>query len=116
MSKDSVPTTGASGAPEQAIPERRYRKPPVVEALCEIHFAESTWDETVPGAFYERVKKDFPGKRQQEIREAQITLGPAEATAGMRRLPPRMQFVSDERHRMIQIAKDLLVVNQSAFD
>jgi len=46
---------------------RKYRKPPVVEALCEIYFAGSNWDETVPGRFYDRVKDNFPVKRQREI-------------------------------------------------
>lgn len=97
---------------ERPISERRYRKPPVIEALCEIYFAGSAWDETIPGAFYERVKNDFPQKQQRTIQEAQITLGPGQALAGVRQLPPWMQFVSDEKHRMIQIAQDLLVVNQ----
>lgn len=104
---DPIPKLG-----EHMVPERRYAKRPVIEALCEIYFAESAWDDTVPGAFYERVKNEFPQKRQREIQEAEITLGPIEAKAGIRRLPPWMQFVSDEKHRMIQIAKDLLVVNQ----
>jgi uncharacterized protein (TIGR04255 family) len=94
------------------IPERRYRKPPVIEALCEIYFAASSWDDTIPGAFYERVKADFPQKRQRTIQEAQITVGLQQAAAAVRQLPPWMQFVSDEKHRMIQLAQDLLVVNQ----
>jgi uncharacterized protein (TIGR04255 family) len=102
------------GGPDRVIPERRYRKPPVIEALCEIYFAGSSWDDTVPGAFYERTKSDFPQKRQRTIQEAQITLGPEQAAAGVRQLPPWMQFVSDEKHRMIQVARDLLVVNQLA--
>ncbi len=102
------------GQSDRVIPERRYLKPPVIEALCEIYFAGSSWDDTVPGAFYERVKCDFPQKRQRTIQEAQITLGPEQAAAGVRQLPPWMQFVSDEKHRMIQLAQDLLVVSQLA--
>ncbi len=94
------------------IPERRYRKPPVIEALCEIYFAGSSWDDTVPGAFYERVKSDYPQKLQRTIQEAQITFGMEQAAAGVRQLPPWMQFVSDEKRRMVQVARDLLVVNQ----
>ncbi|RMH08651.1 MAG: hypothetical protein D6704_02715 [Nitrospirae bacterium] len=41
-------------------------------------------------------------------------MGPEQAIAGVRQLPPWMQFVSDEKHRMIQIARDLLVVNKLA--
>lgn len=112
MSDEAQHKTPPAGASEGMIPKRRYRKPPVIEALCEIYFADSAWDETVPGAFYERVKGDFPQKRQREIQQAEIALSPSEAKAGVRRLPPWMQFVSDEKHRMIQIAQDLLVVNQ----
>ncbi len=50
--------------------ERSYREPPVVEALCEIYFADSTWDDTVPGTFYEEIKDEFPVKRRREAREA----------------------------------------------
>ncbi len=96
----------------RVVPERRYRKPPVIEALCEIYFAGSSWDETVPGLFYERIKGEYPKKQQRTIQEAQITMGPEQAVAGVRQLPPWMQFVSDEKHRMIQITRDLLVVNQ----
>ncbi|MEK7703192.1 MAG: TIGR04255 family protein [Nitrospirota bacterium] len=96
------------------VPERRYHKSPVIEALCEICFVDSEWDDTVPGAFYERIKKEFPRKQQRMIQEAQITLGQGQAAAGVRQLPPWMQFVSDDKHRMIQIARDLIVVNQQA--
>ncbi|MCS6804917.1 MAG: TIGR04255 family protein [Blastocatellia bacterium] len=105
--------TKTNGDPGR-VPERRYRKPPVIEALCEIYFAGSNWDETIPGAFYERVKSDFPQKRQRTIQEAQITLGLEHATAGVRQLPPWMQFLSNQKHRMIQLARDLLVLNQLA--
>lgn len=94
------------------MPERKYKKPPVIEALCEIYFADSTWDDTIPGLFYEQVKVDFPIKRQRKIQQAEFALGPDEAKAGLRQLPPWMQFVSDEKHRMLQIAQNLLVVNQ----
>jgi uncharacterized protein (TIGR04255 family) len=112
MSDELQCKTPPTDKPEGVIPERRYRKPPVVEALCEIYLADSAWDETVPGAFYEQVKDEFPQKRQREIQRAEISLGASEATAGVRRMPPWMQFVSEAKHRMIQIAKDLLVVNQ----
>ncbi|MBI1865251.1 MAG: TIGR04255 family protein [Nitrospirae bacterium] len=92
---------------------RRYRKPPVVEALCEIYFTGSAWDDTVPGRFYDCVQEDFPDRRQQEIREAHVTLfAGGETAAGVRRLPPRMQFFSKKGDRLVQIGRDLLVINQ----
>lgn len=112
MSTESTPGSSPFGHPHREIPERSYRNPPVVEALCEIYFAESSWDDTVPGAFYERVKSDFPVKRRREIQEAQITMGPDTASAGVQRLPPWMQFLTEEGNLMIQVAENLVVVNQ----
>ncbi len=94
------------------VHERKYRKPPVVEALCEVYFANSKWDDTIPGAFYEQVKAEFPDKKQRQIQEAQIALGRGAASAGVQTLPPWMQFVTEEGDRMIQISENLLVVNQ----
>jgi uncharacterized protein (TIGR04255 family) len=114
MSIEPGKPSSAAGGSDRVIPGRRYRKPPVIEALCEIYFAGSSWDDTVPGAFYERVRNDFPQKRQRTIQEAQITLGPEQAAASVRHLPPWMQFVSEGKGRIIQLAQDLLVVNQLA--
>ncbi|HEX9751805.1 MAG TPA: TIGR04255 family protein [candidate division Zixibacteria bacterium] len=92
---------------------RKYRNPPVVEALCELFFEGSNWDEAVPGQFYERVKKRFPEKAQREAQQAHVAMSSTgEATAGVRRLPPRLQFLTPDRNRMIQLEQDLLVVNQ----
>lgn len=98
--------------PPRVIPERSYRRPPVVEALCEVYFDDSTWDDTIPGAFYERVKAEFPTRRQREIQEAQIAFGRDTASAGVQRLPPWMQFLTEKGDLMIQVAENLLVVNQ----
>jgi uncharacterized protein (TIGR04255 family) len=92
---------------------RKYRRPPIVEALCELYFEGSEWDDTVPGQFYDQIKNDFPIKRQREIQEAQVMLSTAgEASAGVKRLPPWMQFVASNKNRLIQIGQDVLVVNQ----
>ncbi len=92
--------------------QRNYQKPPVVEALCEIYFRGSMWDDTIPGIFYEKVKQAFPKKQQREVQQAQITLERETATAGVQRLPSWIQFVSERGDRVIQIAENLLVVNQ----
>ncbi|MDX1251745.1 MAG: TIGR04255 family protein [Gammaproteobacteria bacterium] len=93
--------------------DRRYKKPPVIEALCEVYFVNSAWDDAIPGQFYDRMKDRFPAKRQQEIHEAEFNFGlTGEAAAGVRRLAPRLQMMTEQGDRMIQLARDLLVVNQ----
>ena len=91
---------------------RKYKKSPVVEALCELIFEGSQWDETIVGQFYERVKDKFPIRRPVEMRKAEITLSGDEPTAGILRLPPQTQFLNTTGSSLVQIRKDLLAVNQ----
>lgn len=98
---------------ESVARRRKYRKPPVYEALCELFFSDSTWDDTIPGRFYERVKGSFPIKEQKEAFQAEVAFSRAgEASAGVRKMPPRMQFCTSSRDRIVQVGQDLLVVNQ----
>jgi uncharacterized protein (TIGR04255 family) len=93
---------------------RKYRNPPVVEALCEIFFRGSEWDDTVIGQFYDRIQQEFPQKQQVQVQEAEFHFTPTgEATAGFRS-SPRIQFRSRGGERIVQLGRDLLVVNQLA--
>ncbi|MDI6802850.1 MAG: TIGR04255 family protein [Bacteroidota bacterium] len=92
---------------------RKYKNPPIVEALCEIQFiSEKPWDLTIPGLFYEKVKELFP------IREQQLGIGvlfkPTQTGIEhkIEQAPPRMQFFKTDRSALIQVAPDLLVINQ----
>lgn len=91
---------------------RRYRNPPVVEALAEIYFTGSAWDMTVPGSFYERIKERFPHKGQVDVVGVDIELGPEGTSARSVAETPRSQFSTADRSRMVQVGRDLLVVNQ----
>ncbi len=97
-----------------AVKERKYKKPPVIEALCEIYFADSNWDDTISGRFYDRIKEQFPDKRQRDVQQARVEFQPqgGVSAASIRRLPSWMQFISPPRGRMIQVAQNLVVVNQ----
>lgn len=91
---------------------RRYQNPPVVEALCELFFVGSIWDTTVPGQLYERVRDRFPKKG--EVNEVGVELQVAPGGTGARMLHgnPRTQFIREDGSRMVQLARDLLVVNE----
>jgi uncharacterized protein (TIGR04255 family) len=99
-------------APCPSIPERRYAHPPVVEALCEIYFTGSRWDQTVPGLFYERVRKDYPKKSQMEVTGVEVQIAQGHAETRQLACEPRMRFVREDDSRLIQLGRDLLVVNQ----
>jgi uncharacterized protein (TIGR04255 family) len=57
---------------------RQYRNPPIEEALCEIKFhGEPSWDVTIPGLLYERLRQSYPEKPQQAgFLEAGIQMAP----------------------------------------
>lgn len=94
--------------------ERKYKKPPVLEALCEIFFADSKWDKTIPGLFYDKVKGEFPNKKEHEIKQAKVEFGPGTVHTESRQLPNWMQFITKDAGRMIQLAQDMVVLNQLA--
>jgi uncharacterized protein (TIGR04255 family) len=97
----------------QMNPAPNYKKPPVVEALCELFFEPRDWDDTVPGAFYGRMQDEFTIKEQLSGSETEINMGPGQATTvGVRPLPPRMRFFTPTRDRLIQLGPNLLVVNK----
>ncbi len=95
-------------------PERHYAKPPLVEVLCELHFKGSKWEATVAGQFYDRVKERFPAKREDEQYRISFGSGSYSVRAEIGRLPPVIRFASEDGRRVLQIAPDLLVVNQLA--
>lgn len=93
--------------------QREYANPPVVEALCEVYFADSRWDDTVPGRFFDRVQSmGFSEKEPVQRHEAQVHLGAPSGPTPVVRQDTRMRFRSADRARVVQIESDLVVVNQ----
>lgn len=45
--------------------KNKYKKSPITEAVCEFRFdAGSPWDMAIPGLIYEKVKQQFPKRKQ----------------------------------------------------
>lgn len=91
---------------------RRYANPPVVEALCEVYTKGSAWDPTIPGLFYDRFRDRFPKRGQAQSVMIEATVGAPELAARVTSPEPRSQFKQEDGSRMIQVARDLIVVNQ----
>jgi uncharacterized protein (TIGR04255 family) len=90
-----------------------YPRPPLIEALCEIYFDPGQeWDVTLLGLYYERVKSGFPGKRELRNLEVSVQSGPEQFAQEIREAGVRMQFVRADKTAMVQVAPNLLVVNQ----
>ncbi len=90
---------------------RKYRNPPVVEALCEFQFVPSQpWDMTIPGLLYEKIRNEFPLKRQQQLFDTTFT--PKEGVVQQRvQMSERVQFLRSDEKAIIQLGPDLLAVN-----
>lgn len=88
-----------------------FRKPPLIEALCEFHFVSKLpWDWTVPGLMYAQVKDEFPVRQEEQGYQAQVDPDASRSSRSDVNTI-RVQFVREDRSALIQIAPDLLVVN-----
>lgn len=91
---------------------RSYARPPVQEALCEIFFVKSKWDPTAPGIFYQSISGRFPQKQEVKQVDVAVELGKEAAATRMTEVEPRSRFLSPDGSRMVQVGRDLLVINQ----
>jgi uncharacterized protein (TIGR04255 family) len=92
---------------------RTYKKPPLIEALCELRFEGSQpWDWTIPGLVYERIRNQFPKKRQEAALEVSVQPGENQILQQMKAGIAKMQFLRDDESALIQIGPDFLAVNQ----
>jgi uncharacterized protein (TIGR04255 family) len=93
--------------------EKKYKNAPVVEALCEFQFIPNQpWDITIPGLIYEKIRKVFPEKQQQIGIGVQFRTTEKGIEHKVEPAPPRIQFYKNDKTALIQVAPDLLVVNQ----
>ncbi|MBC7259157.1 MAG: TIGR04255 family protein [Chloroflexi bacterium] len=90
---------------------RRYRNPPVVEALCEFRFKPGQpWDLAIPGLVYEKIRDRFPKRRQARIVELSVTATP-DGVGQQVLTADRMQFLREDEKALVQVDRDLLAVN-----
>ena len=92
--------------------KRRYKKPPVQEALCEVFSSGFEWDDTIPGLFYETIKDQFSNKSQLKQFGIELNVGSSERAAKFLEKNDRIQFRKPDGSQIIQLAQDLLVINQ----
>lgn len=85
---------------------------PIIEALCEFHFEPAqSWDITIPGIFYERIKDKFPIKEQRV--GLGVTISPEKGVVQQKvDLQHRIRFWSNDRSSVIQVGPNLLAINQ----
>jgi uncharacterized protein (TIGR04255 family) len=88
----------------------RYKKPPLIEALCEFRFQET---ETIPniilGRLYEQIEEGFPTVETHRGIGVQKQDGTLTSTIVMEE---RTRFASKDGTKLIQVGSGLLMVNQ----
>lgn len=93
------------------MPTKKYKNPPIQEALCEIFFFGSEWDNTIPGSFYEKIKKDYSEKKQM-VGQVQFEVSPQKKEAKFIGEEDRLQFRKPDGSQIVQLSQNLLVINQ----
>jgi len=91
---------------------KKYKYPPVVEALCEIFFSGSKWDSTIPGMFFDKIKGDYPTKKELDQVGVEVSISSEVQRSQVMRGERRIQFLKSDGSQLVQVEKDLVVVNQ----
>lgn len=88
----------------------RYKKPPLIEALCEFRFEKTSIPPNIIlGRFYEQIEEDFPTIETHRGIGVQVEQDvPSPAII----MEERTRFVSKDRTQLIQVGPGLLVANQ----
>ena len=94
---------------------RRYRNPPIEEAICEFHLAPGPeWDLTVPGRLHERIKDEYAGKpQQQKVVETELRAAPAAGfpSVTVKEGMAKLFFPDSKGRRGVAVGPDVLSVH-----
>jgi uncharacterized protein (TIGR04255 family) len=96
---------------------RKYRNPPIEEAVCDLQFAPGTeWDPTMPGRIYEKLKDTYNEKpRQQQVVEAQVQGTTSEGSPSLslqhRFGKTRVQLLAEGGTRIVGVGPDQITVH-----
>ena len=92
---------------------RRYKNPPVTEAICEFRFQpDPPRDSAIPGLLYSKLRDDLPKRRQATALEG--TTRPAEP-GGIEQQwvqVEKLQLMQEDEKAIVQVSPYLLAVNR----
>jgi uncharacterized protein (TIGR04255 family) len=91
---------------------RKYRKPPIVEAVCELRFQPGrAWDKAFPNQIYDKLKADFPKNRAVQSVQASLNF----AVQGMNQqinYSEAWQILREDEKAVVTIDVDRLAISQ----
>lgn len=92
---------------------RKYKKPPIVEALCDVQFiSDAPWDLTLLGLIYGRMRDTFPVRQPVGPTEITLRFSPAPPEEPRRAL--LMQFRREDSTALMQVGPNRLSINHLA--
>jgi uncharacterized protein (TIGR04255 family) len=96
------------------VPTRKYKNPPIDEALVEFTFAPPVeWDLTLPGKLHNLLKDEYTGKtRQQNVQT--VATAPADQSAISLQVQNellRIQFPTADGTRLVSIGRNTLAIS-----
>ena len=91
--------------------QRRYKNPPIEEALCEFRFESGQdWDPTIPGQLHVELAEEYSGKPQEQ-RAMGLEWNAQERQLHYNEGLAKVQLVSDDGKRMVGVGPDVLSVH-----
>lgn len=104
----------AMSASPSAGARRRYRNPPIEEAVCEFRFRPGRdWDLTIPGKLHSQLAHEYAGPPREQ-RTTELTVegdGSPSGSATVRQGISRVQLVTADARRLVGVGKDVLSVH-----
>jgi uncharacterized protein (TIGR04255 family) len=98
------------------LDRKQYKKPPLIEVFCELAFEpipDVDWDELLMADFYRRLGKErFPRSRSMQQPAGWSTSRTSHRGRHRRFGRLRHRFVSNDGNTTVQVAENLLVLNQ----
>ena len=92
--------------------QRRYKNPPIVEALCEFRFTQpSAWDTAAPDRILDRLKQTYPVRGRAKRTQVQVTLGSGKPDLSTEESEIH-QFCSADRTALVQVGEAFLAIHR----
>ncbi len=92
---------------------RKYKKPPLIETLCEFYFAPETSQDfdSIINLLNEKIQTGFPKKYRLQLQASQINIDNSGTPEITEQLLPLIRFQSSNEQVLIQVGQNLLTVN-----
>lgn len=87
-----------------------YKKPPLLEATCEIIFDLKEWDATYFGNFYELIKKDFPNKNTKQSQGYGFVINEGNFEMKEQKRGTILECTNEKRNQLIQLTETSLLI------